>query len=129
MRFPSSVGGTIVVFDGEVVPELRKLARKHALAMLEVEASEQALRHIQSTHPCVVIVQLGPNGKEPLRFIQLATAEARRAPVIVAATEHSLDLERLAVRAGAKIYAPGVTSALLEPWLSAILSSEKEDGR
>ncbi len=125
----STAEGIVVVLDGEVTPGLRRMARKWSFTVLEIEAAEQACRHVRSAHPRVVVLQLGKTAREAFKFIRLSSALARRAPLVVVAQEHTIDLERKALRAGAKYYVPGVASGLLDSLLEAVLAPDEERKR
>lgn len=125
MNARGAAEGTIVVLEGDVARSLRKVANRWALTVLQAEAADHAFELIRGAHPRVIIVQVGKVASEALKFIRLAAGATRPVPMIVAATRHSIDLERKILRAGAKCYVPSVASELLEPLLEAILVSEK----
>lgn len=126
MNSQEHVEGVVVILEGEVVRGLRHLAKKRSFSILEVEAADQALKHIQSVRPCVIVVQVEPDRQEAMRFIRKAKTATRRVPLIAAAVGHTAALEREVLRAGASAYVPGASSGLLNPLLEAVLTSDRE---
>ncbi len=124
MTFPKVLGGIVLVLEGEVAPSLRRIAKKRALTIVEVEAAQHALQHVRGAAPRVIALQVGPEGHEALKFIQLYVTEPHRAPLIAVAIEHSTDLERRVLGAGANYYASGAFEGMLDPLVEAVLSSE-----
>jgi len=115
-----------VVFEGDTVSGLRGLAKKRSFSILEVESADQALTHIQGVRPRVIVVQVGPDGQEALKFVRKAKTATRRVPLIAAAVGHTSRLEREVLRAGASTYVPSASPGLLNPLLEAVLAPEQQ---
>ncbi|MFQ5461496.1 MAG: hypothetical protein ACE5E5_02605 [Phycisphaerae bacterium] len=113
--------GMVVVLGASVTPSLRTVAKRWLLTILANGSATSALHHMLGIRPRVVVVQVGPNNDEPLRFIRSAAGAGDRSVIIAAATHHTAELERMALRAGARFYVHGVSNKALAPFLEAAL--------
>lgn len=117
-------GGLALVLDGEVAQSIRQVAKKWSLAILEAESADLAFRNVRSTRPGVVVLQIGQQTREALRFIGLTLAIKPRIPLVVAVTHHSASLERKVLRAGPVFYVPGLESKTLDSLLEATIGKD-----
>jgi len=109
------------VMEGDVDPNLERVATSFGLSILAVTNADQALRALHSLRPGLIVLQVSRLVNEALRFVRLVTALPERVPLVAVATSHSEQLERDIWQAGATWDLPDTGPNLLDQVLRAAL--------
>jgi len=113
--------GVVVVVEGEVDLNLRRVATGYGLSVLAAASADQALQGLVCLRPKLVIVQVSRLVDEALKLIRLVANLAQPPPLIAVATSHGEEIEQSVWHAGATWYLPDAGSHLLEQVLTAVL--------
>ncbi len=120
-----AIEGIVVVVDEKVSEDLRQIARRHGMSLVQAATADQAFRDIVRLGPKVVILQIPKLVAETLALIRMVATAPHPVPIIAAATLHTDKIEKAVRRAGATYYVPSTEQPLMKKVLRALLLQQK----